>query len=667
MLSHIKGTLTKVSSICREPYTRLTTMIPILSKWTTSWKKFSFITSFILILSLLIKVSGLSFKSFAEQFVPRSAEDDEANAQLSTVDFNETYMKVLKLTSPEVPYIAGALLTAMVTSVCDLFQPILIGRALDAAASTSSRLSHLFVDMAILQVLRSLAEYGRERLNNNIGDFVRQRAQEQYVRNVLRSEVGFFDATHTSELNKLYHNLYHLHFMAGHQIPSIIRSLMLVVATATYMMYVNPFVGGIVISVIIAQGLVEKWVQKRVTESWYQLEKVEKKADRVREEGFTNIRTVKHFSCEDKQENIFLSHLAVDRELRKAMVHIWGIQCGMGELLLGSIILVTWYLGLNGVQRGVGTVGEVSSFVLLVQRLRESVLSIIDTYSETVEKIPPLYRTFKYMDRTSLVTTDQGHRLPKDSFRGEVELSHVHFKYPTRPDSKVLDDLSLKLAPGTCTALCGTSGGGKSSIASLILRDYDTDEGSVRIDGWDIRDLNLKSLHKQMAVVSQEPILFSCSIADNIKFGVEHEVTPEEVIAAAKLANAHEFIMGFDNGYEENVGEKGARLSGGQKQRIAIARAILMDPRVLILDEATSALDADNESLVQAALDRVMVGRTTLIIAHRLSTIRGADNIIVIDKGRVAEQGNHNELVMRHNGVYASLVEKQLKSTSFVL
>jgi ABC-type multidrug transport system fused ATPase/permease subunit len=244
-------------------------------------------------------------------------------------------------------------------------------------------------------------------------------------------------------------------------------------------------------------------------------------------------------------------------------------------------------------------------------------------------------------------------------FQGHIELANVGFRYPSRPSVKVLSDVSIELKPGTVSALVGASGHGKSTVVSLIQRFYDTTEGSVCIDGHNIRDFDLKWLHQHIGLVRQEPVLFACSIADNIRYGVHRHVTDEDIIRAAKVANAHEFVMRV-GGYHVQVGEKGIRLSGGQKQRIAIARAVLMDPKILLLDESTSSLDSESEHLVQQALDRLMRGRTVLVIAHRLSTVKDCDCIFVIDNGSVAEKGTHQQL-LGHNGVYARLVERQLQ------
>jgi ABC-type multidrug transport system fused ATPase/permease subunit len=268
-------------------------------------------------------------------------------------------------------------------------------------------------------------------------------------------------------------------------------------------------------------------------------------------------------------------------------------------------------------------------------------------------------RIFELLDETSEIK-DAADAIDLPVIQGEMVFDQVHFKYGS--GDPVLHAISFTMAPGEVVALVGPSGAGKTSIANLICRFYDPVQGYVSVDGYDLRSIKLTSLRRQVAVVLQDSFLFNNTVAENLHYG-KPDATEDELIAAARAANAHDFIMQLSEGYNTEIGERGVKLSGGQKQRLALARAILADPRILILDEATSSVDAEAEYLIQQALERVLEGRTALVIAHRLSTIRNADKIIVLDRGRIAEVGNHEELMQR-GGLYSQLYQRQMDLTT---
>uniref|UniRef100_A0A7C9DT60 Adenosinetriphosphatase n=1 Tax=Opuntia streptacantha TaxID=393608 RepID=A0A7C9DT60_OPUST len=277
---------------------------------------------------------------------------------------------------------------------------------------------------------------------------------------------------------------------------------------------------------------------------------------------------------------------------------------------------------------------------------------------EIVKGSDALGSVFSILKRKTTIDSDDPKSKIVTDIKGDIEFRCVSFKYPTRPEVTILKELNLKIPAGKSLAVVGQSGSGKSTLISLVMRFYDPTSGSVLIDGFDIRSLNLKSLRKRTSIVQQEPALFSTTIYENIRYGNEGG-TEIEIMKAAKAANAHGFISRMPDGYDTKVGEKGSQLSGGQKQRVAIARALLKDPSILLLDEATSALDASSEKLVQEALENLMQGRTTIIVAHRLSTVSNADNIAVMQNGKVGEIGRHEELISRPGSIYAQLVNLQ--------
>ena len=294
---------------------------------------------------------------------------------------------------------------------------------------------------------------------------------------------------------------------------------------------------------------------------------------------------------------------------------------------------------------------------------------LMSLYGDFMQAVGASQRIFELLDKKPEILLNRGIR-PKDSdedeamFDGSFSLCDVRFSYPSRKDTCVLESLSFQVRPNQTVALVGPSGGGKSTIFSLIERFYDPDAGQVTIGPKNInlKEFDLGYLHERVAIVAQEPVLFGGTIKDNIAFGVAvNAVSMEQIIEVAKLANAHGFINEFEQGYETLVGERGIRLSGGQKQRIAIARALLLKPKLLLLDEATSALDAESEHLVQEAMNKAMKGRTVCVIAHRLSTVRNADVVIVLDGGKIVEQGTHDELIA-FNGIYKQLVVRQMSA-----
>ncbi len=321
--------------------------------------------------------------------------------------------------------------------------------------------------------------------------------------------------------------------------------------------------------------------------------------------------------------------------------------------LFGGIVAVMWY-GASLVAEGSMSVGELVSFVLYTTFIGGSIAGLGDIYSQVQKAIGSSERVLEIMEEEA----ESSSGATADRFLGKIEFNQVGFSYPTRPEVEVLKQVSFQVQPGEKVALAGHSGAGKSTVIQLLLRFYEAEKGAILVDGRDVRDWDLKALRSKIGIVPQEVLLFGGSIRENIGYA-KPGATEEEIISAAKKANAWQFVSQFPQGLDTLVGERGVKLSGGQRQRVAIARAILKDPAILILDEATSSLDAESESLVQQALDELMKGRTTLIIAHRLATIRKVDRIYALSEGRIVEQGSHRELLGNEAGFYANLVRLQ--------
>lgn len=364
---------------------------------------------------------------------------------------------------------------------------------------------------------------------------------------------------------------------------------------------------------------------------------------------------IKSFALEKHEEKIFNN--TNDQFLEKAIDHTkWNAKAFAVVNTITDVapLLVIGYAGYQVIQGNL-TLGTMVAFIAYIERLYNPLRRLVNSSTTLVQSLASMDRVVEMVDEEYDVTDKQGAR-ELGRVDGKLEFHNVSFHY-NDGGSEVLSNLNFTVRPGETVAFVGMSGGGKSTIVSLIPRFYDVTEGTIRMDGHDVRDVTTHSLRDQIGLVLQDSILFSESVKENILMG-KPDATDEEVIAAAKAANAHDFITNLPEGYDTKVGERGVKLSGGQKQRIAISRVFLKDPAILILDEATSALDLESEALIQDSLERLAHDRTTLMVAHRLSTITHADQILVIDNGQLAEQGTHEELLQKR-GVYYKLFQVQ--------
>ncbi|KAL0542708.1 hypothetical protein IC582_017782 [Cucumis melo] len=412
--------------------------------------------------------------------------------------------------------------------------------------------------------------------------------------------------------------------------------------------------------------LVQGYLQTKFTKGFSADAKVMyEEASQVANDAVGSIRTVASFCSEKKVMDLYEKKCEdpVKNGVRLGLVS--GAGFGFSFFALFCTNAFCFYIGSILVNHGMATFPEVFKvfFALTISAMGVSQTSALAPDSSKAKDSAA--SIFEILDSKPKIDSSSSEGVTLTSVIGNIEFDHVSFKYPTRPDIQIFRDLCLRIPSGKTVALVGESGSGKSTVISLIERFYDPDSGRTLLDGVEIHKFKLSWLRQQMGLVSQEPILFNETIRSNIAYGKpENAASEEEIIGAAKAANAHNFISSLPEGYETTVGERGVQLSGGQKQRIAIARAILKNPKILLLDEATSALDAESERVVQDALDRVMVNRTTVVVAHRLTTIRGADIIAVVKNGVIAEKGSHEELMKISDGAYASLVALHSTSSS---
>ncbi|XP_066239703.1 ATP-binding cassette sub-family B member 10, mitochondrial isoform X2 [Saccopteryx leptura] len=479
---------------------------------------------------------------------------------------------------------------------------------------------------------------------------------------ILKQEVAFFDKTRTGELiNRLSSDTALLGRSVTENLSDGLRAGAQASVGIGMMFFVSPHLATFVLSVVplisILAVIYGRYLRKLTKVTQNSLAQ----ATQLAEERIGNIRTVRSFGKEIAEMEKYTSKVDGVMQLARkeafARAGFFGATGLSGNLIVLSVLYKGGQL-MGGAQM---TVGELSSFLMYAFWVGVSIGGLSSFYSELMKGLGAGGRLWELLERKPELPFNDGLILNEKNFQGALEFKNVHFTYPARPEVSIFQDFSLSIPSGSITALVGPSGSGKSTVVSLLLRFYDPISGTISLDGRDIRQLNPLWLRSKIGTVSQEPILFSCSIAENIAYGADDPslVTVEQVQKVADTANAAAFIQNFPQGYNTVVGEKGVLLSGGQKQRIAIARALLKNPKILLLDEATSALDAENEYLVQEALDRLTEGRTVLIIAHRLSTIKNANMVAVLDQGKIIECGKHEELLSKPDGIYRKLMNKQ--------
>ncbi|XP_061676124.1 ATP-dependent translocase ABCB1-like isoform X7 [Syngnathoides biaculeatus] len=484
------------------------------------------------------------------------------------------------------------------------------------------------------------------------------RIRKCFFHSIMRQDIGWFDVNDTGALNtRLVDDVYKIQEGIGDKMGMLIQSLSTFIASLVVGLSVGWKLALVILAVCPLLGLSAAIFSKVVTSFTAKEQAAYAKAGAVAEEVLSAIRTV--FAYSGQQREIQRYHKNLEEARNMGIKKAISSNTAMGftfMMIFLSYALAFWY-GSTLVRSKEYTTGTVLTvlFALIFGAIALGQTSPnIQSFSSARGAAHQVYRI---IDIKPSIDSYSESGFKPDVITGNIELKNIHFKYPSRPEVKVLNNLSLSIKSGQSIALVGTSGCGKSTTIQLLQRFYDPQEGSVSVDGHNIRSLNIAHLRKMIGVVSQEPVLFATTISENIRYG-RTDVTQQEIEQAAKEANAYDFIMNLPDKFETLVGDRGTQMSGGQKQRIAIARALVRNPQILLLDEATSALDGESETIVQAALDKVRMGRTTVIVAHRLSTIRNADVIAGFQNGEVVELGTHSQL-MEKQGVYHTLVNMQ--------
>lgn len=599
-------------------------------------------------------------------------------AALQRINYDSTQNKPVKrvnlkrlisLSYPERFYILIAFLMLVISSFSNIAVPYFFGLVVDAAQKFTdlSEMTKYVLYMLAVFIVGSIAGGIRSWLFEFSGQRVVARLRQQVFSAIIKQDIKFFDTNRTGELtSRLSSDTQVLQNAVTQNLSILVRYLIQILGSVILMFTLEASLTGVLLAIIPILSIltIQYGRYLRKLKKVFQDELAASSV--VAEEAISSVRTVRSFAAEEKLNKEYEKNVQKSFQIGKKLALATGGFMGfVGILTAGALSFVLWYGGKLVHDKKIST-GLLASFLMYTLQVAMAFAFLSSLYGDFMQALGASQRIFELLDTQSEIQLDKGFKPQNEiddlkSFDGSIILNKVDFSYPTRSETKVIKEISFKIEKGCTFALVGPSGGGKSTIFSLLERFYDPNSGEILMgpNNLPLKSVNTKWLHAKIALVSQEPVLFGGTIKENIAFGLEGEVDMEKIIEVSKLANAFEFISTFESGFDTIVGERGIRLSGGQKQRIAIARALLVNPRLLLLDEATSALDSESEHLVQEAIDRAMKDRTVCVIAHRLSTVRNATKVIVLNNGCVEEQGTHDELCAR-DGIYKRLVLRQL-------
>lgn len=573
-----------------------------------------------------------------------------------------SYKRLLRFVVPYKKKLAVAVFCMAVSGLSNVVVPWLIKDVIDKvlANKDTQTLNFICIGILVLFVIRGFFYFWQKYLMSYIGQRIVNDIRETLYRHIQSMSLSYFDKRKTGNImSNLTNDVTALQTAIADNLISFVQEAVILIGSLVSMFYLYWKLTFLTLGIVPLVIFTINYFGKRLRMAGHRVQGKLADITSLIEEAVSGIRIIRSFNREEYEITRFVDQNDKNFWALMATTRLTALLTPFIQFFAAiAVVGIIWYGGMSVID-GKMTAGALIAFLIYAVNLSNPVRRISEIYGEIQRSLAAADRVFETLD-TKADVEEKKYARDLDVVRGKVEFDHVYFSYDEA--HAALTDFNLTVNPGQVVALVGPSGAGKSTIANLVPRFYDVTAGSLKIDGIDVRDVTFSSLRQQVGLVPQETMLFNATIMDNILYG-RLAATEAEVVAAAKAANAHEFIKELSDGYATVVGDRGSALSGGQRQRIAIARAILKDPRILILDEATSALDTESEKIVQAALERLMQGRTSLVIAHRLSTVRNADKIIVINHGSIAEAGTHDELLAA-DGLYASLYAVQFNPSA---
>lgn len=570
------------------------------------------------------------------------------------------YLRILSYIKPYMHRLLFAMVCTIMAAAGNLYIPWIIKDMIDEvlADKNGTMLNWIAASIIAIFIVRGLFWYGQNYLMSYVGQSVIIDIRAAVFKKLQRLSVSFYDKNKTGTIMSYVTN--DVNALQSAMVENTIEMItegFILIGSVVAMIYLDWRLTLFTVCTFPVVLWFMKFFGKKIRKTGGRIQECTADITSVLQESVASARVIKSFVREDYEVDRFDVENKANFRANMKNAQLMATLTPVVELVAAiGVTMIIWYGG-NNVINGTITAGSLVAFLTYAVNISNPIKRLTRVIGNIQKALAAAQRVFMIIDMPEEIAESRdAKQLPEVS--GKVEFQNVSFAYNDK--GNVITDLSFSVKPGEVIAIVGPSGAGKSTIANLLPRFYDVNKGDIKIDGHSVREVTLDSLREQVGIVPQETMLFNGSVYNNILYG-RLDATKEEIEAAAKAANAHDFIMQLTDGYETKLGDRGVNLSGGQRQRIAIARAILKNPRILILDEATSALDTESERVVQEALDRLMVGRTSFVIAHRLSTVKNADKILVLEKGNLVESGTHDELLAL-DGLYAHLYKIQYRN-----